>query len=149
MARDLPRVTEQLDPRPHSSLSKALPMPKLVVGVCTPTSRTPTAPPPHPHLCSQQPQQSPAWASDTYFWAALAIQGLVSERQGLKIKRQIVHFGCNYRLKRPSGEKERERRNKGKRISELSVHHRQKSSGGRVHGYISGPLGPLAPQPFL
>lgn len=46
MARDLPRVTEQLDPRPHSSLSKALPMPKLVVGVCTPTSRTPTAPPP-------------------------------------------------------------------------------------------------------
>ena len=45
MARDLPRVTEQLDPRPHSSLSKALPMPKLVVGVCTPTSpATPTHP---------------------------------------------------------------------------------------------------------
>lgn len=68
----------------------------------------------------------------------------MSERQSLKIKRQIVHFGCNYCLKRPSGEKGRDR-NKGKKISELSIHHRQTGTRGRVCGLISGALRPPAP----
>lgn len=104
--------------RPRSPGS--LPTPQPVAGVCTSTPHTTPITPAH-----QQPQQSPAWVSDTYFQAALAVQGLVSEHESLKIKRQIVHFGCNYHLKRPSREKERERRNKGKKISELSIHHGQ------------------------
>lgn len=38
--------------------------------------------------------------------SGFAVQGLGSECQNLKIKRQIVLIGCNYRLKRPCVEKE-------------------------------------------
>lgn len=49
----------------------------------------------------------------------------MSERQSLKIKRQIVHFGCNYRLKSPSGKRERGWGGIKEKTSELSIHQGQ------------------------
>lgn len=45
----------------------------------------------------------------------------VGSVSSLKIKRQIVHFSCNYRLKRPSGEKE-DRERKEERQKERKKH---------------------------
>lgn len=68
----------------------------------------------------------------------------MSERQSLKIKRQIVHFGCNYCLKRPSGEKKKERggiKNKPQSLASIT--------GGQVRERGSGahPWGSPAPCP--
>lgn len=49
-------------PRSPGSLSKALPTPQPVAGVCISTPHTTPITPAH-----QRPQQSPAWVSDTYF----------------------------------------------------------------------------------
>lgn len=68
--------------------------------------------------------------------SGFAVQGLGSECQNLKIKRQIVLIGCNYRLKRPSVEKE-------KKIPRLSISHRQRDA--RKEGGLGMSQEPPAP----
>lgn len=53
--------------------------------------------------------------------AACTVQGLVSEHPSLKIKRQIVQFGCDHLVQGPV-ERERDMRNKGRRVGTEICH---------------------------
>lgn len=72
--------------------------------------------------------------------SGLAVQGLGSECQNLKIKRQIVLIGCNYHLKRPSVEKEWE-----VKIPKMSISHRQTDT--RKEGVCAHHRDLLSPTP--
>lgn len=131
----MPKVTEQKWPVPRcpstlrNGLSALCPVHGCYISMLTAALLFPAGlTEPHPGVTSI---------------SGLAVQGLGSECQNLKIKRQIVLTGCNYRPKRLVWRKNE----KEKKIPKLSISHRQTDT--RKEGFWAHHTGLLSLTSYL